>query len=325
MKGFIASLILPLGVLTLSPTSQAQGSDKASAEALFDDGVSLVSANNFAEGCPKFEASQALEPTLGTELHLADCYERIGKTASAWALFKESEGLAHRQNESDREELSRVRSTALAPKLSYLLIESAGDSPAGFSVERNGQSVPLASIGVRIPVDPGPQEVTASAPSRKSWSTHFDVTTPGTLSVRIPRLAVNTQRRAAPTNFVPVDDSGTQRALGVTATVVGFAGLLAGAGLGFYAKHENDESRLDRYCPTDSHNGCTVAGVNLRQRAEEFASVSTVTLVASGAILAGGVLLWSTTPSKRERAAARVRVSAAGAPGSFRTMLGGTW
>ena len=325
----LSSLLLGVCAFTQSPTLKAQASDKASAEALFDQGVSLVAAGNYGDGCIKFEASQALEPTLGTELHLADCYERAGKTASAWALFKESEGLAHRQNQADRAELSRVRAAALAPKLAYLEIDMAGEPPPGFVVKRNGREVPLGSLGVPIPVDPGPQELTASARARRSWSAHIDVNNvPGTVSVSIPRLSVIATRPGALPRRDPYqDDSGSgQRAVGIATTTVGFAGLLAGLGLGLYAKHENDRSQLDSYCPTDSHNGCTSAGVDLRLRAEHFASASTVTLVASGAVLTGGLLLWSTSPSKTEhQAATRLHLRAAGSRDSFQTVLGGTW
>src|SRR5450432_1641410 len=122
MPRFSATISLLVGVCALvhSANLKAQASEKASAEALFDEGVALVAAGNYGDGCTKFEASQAMEPTLGTELHLADCYERAGKTASAWALIKESEGLAHRQNQADRADLSHVRAAALAPKLAYL-------------------------------------------------------------------------------------------------------------------------------------------------------------------------------------------------------------
>jgi hypothetical protein len=322
------SLLACLCALTETPAAHAQAGEKASAEALFDQGVSLVAAGNYSDGCTKFEASQALEPTLGTELHLADCYERAGKTASAWALFKESEGLAHRQNEAERAELSRVRAAALAPKLAYLEIDTTGQPPAGFVVHRNGHDVPLGSLGAAIPVDPGPQEVTATAPSRQSWSARIEVpSVPGTVTLSIPRLSAITKPSAVPVRRDPNRDDGAgQRAVGIAATTVGFVGLLAGVGLGLYAKHENDQSQLDRYCPTDAHNGCTSAGVDLRQRAEHFASASTVTLVTGGAVLAGGLLLWSTTPSKSERqSASRLRLTATGGPGSLRTVLGGTW
>ena len=62
----------------------AQGaSDKAAAEALFDQGVRLMKQNNFAEACPKLEESDRIDPAVGTLLYLGECYERVGKTASA--------------------------------------------------------------------------------------------------------------------------------------------------------------------------------------------------------------------------------------------------
>ncbi|HEY4106065.1 MAG TPA: hypothetical protein VGM44_19325 [Polyangiaceae bacterium] len=322
-----------MGVLAFasSPCANAQNTagDKASAEALFDDGTSLMKTGNYGEACTKFEGSQALEPTLGTELRLADCYEKLGRTASAWALFKESEGLAHRQNESDREEVARVRGAALAHKLSYLVIDTTGTPPPGLVIERNGQRVPLASLGLPIPVDPGMQAVTARAPSRELWSTSVEVPgTPGTVSLSVPELAVVAPPREILTpRREPVSRSGsTQRGLGIGATTVGFVGILAGAGLGLYAKHENDLSRGDQYCPTDGHNGCTQAGLNLRQRSQTFASASTITVVASGALLAGGILLWSTAPKSSQRAARKeIHVGAGGGPESFQTLLGGTW
>jgi hypothetical protein len=327
MKRFRPNLSISVGMLALTLSgglkAQSAASEKASAEALFDHGVALVAAGNYADGCAQLEASQALEQTLGTELRLADCYERLGKTASAWALFKESEQLAHRQNEGTREELARVRAAALVRQLSYLVLDTSGDPPPGFVVERNGHPVPLASLSVAIPVDPGPQDITARAPLHRSWATHVSVArAAGTLNITIPSLHVLAPGPAQP---LARDDNGnTQRAIGITATVVGFVGIVTGVGLGLYAKRENDESK--RSCTTDSLDACTSAGANLRQRADQFGSASTVTLVAGGAVLAGGILLWSTTPSRAEqKPAAKLRLNTAFSKDSFQTVLRGSF
>lgn len=320
-----ACVLVTASLLGVSPELRAESSpsDKASAEALFNEGVTLVAAGNFADGCARFEASQALEATLGTKLHLADCYERAGRTASAWALFRESEVLARRQSETERAQVAHVRAAALEKKLSYLELDMAGEAPAGFAVTRNNEPVPVASLGAAVPVDPGPQRITASAPSRSSWTKTVDVpSSPGTVAVSIPRLGVIAPKYAPPPI---VTDGGAQRGVGIGVTAVGFAGILAGLGLGWYAKHENDQSRLDRYCPTDGHDGCNQAGVDLRQRAEHFASASTVTLVASGALFAGGILLWTTAPSKREHAGRELHFRASAGTDSVQTALGGTW
>jgi hypothetical protein len=64
------------------------GGNRAAAEALFNQGRDLMTAGKFTEACPKFEASQQLDPGLGTMLNLAECYEKTGRSSgggqSAW-------------------------------------------------------------------------------------------------------------------------------------------------------------------------------------------------------------------------------------------------
>jgi len=52
---------------------------------LFQKGVELMAIGKSAEACEKFDSSHQLDPALGTMLRLADCYERTGKTASAYS------------------------------------------------------------------------------------------------------------------------------------------------------------------------------------------------------------------------------------------------
>ena len=329
------SLYLSMGGLAVAPRCRAEGtsSDKAAAEALFGEGVSLVASGDFTAGCGKFEASQALDPTLGTTLRLADCYERAGRTASSWALWKQAEGVAHRQGEGDRESLARERAQAIQPKLSYLTVKLEGAAPVGLAVQRNGETVPLPSLGVAIPVDPGPQELSASAPDRVTWNHHLDVLArAGTTVVQIPALRVAPRRLAlvAPgangAQGAAHSERHTQRVIGVAATITGAAALLAGAGFAWYANHENNRSRQDIFCPTDSHNGCTPGGVTIRERAQSFARASTITLAAGAAVTGFGIVLWSTAPKRKEQAAsAAIRLTATGSPSSVETGLVGAW
>lgn len=341
-----------LSILSLSVASRARAeasaADKASAEALFNEGIAQMRAGHFADGCAKFEGSQALDPTLGTELRLADCYEKLGKTASAWALFKECQGLAHRNGELEREALAREHVDALAPRLSFLIIESSEPQLVGLHIERNGRPLPVESLGSKIPVDPGAQNITVSAPARQSWSTSVGVPgTPTEVRVRVPRLtpqemygdlvvapaaALVPVRTEAPARTAvatplpqPVEPPRTQRTVGIVISSVGMAGVLSGLGLGWYAKHENDRSRTALYCPEDDHNGCNADGLALRSRARTFATASTVTLAAGGALLATGIVLWSTAPNHRERQTTGVgtalRLNASAAPGSYQATL----
>jgi len=92
MKYAVGALL----VLALVPSrahAQApasEGSSSALAEQLFNQGRDLSKVNNWADACPKFEASLRYDPVLGTRLNLATCYEHVGKLASAWGLYRES-------------------------------------------------------------------------------------------------------------------------------------------------------------------------------------------------------------------------------------------
>jgi uncharacterized protein HemY len=88
MRYVVASIIV---VSLLAGRAQAQSADSSAlAEQLFNQARDLVKANKWAEACPKFEASLRYDPVLGTRLNLANCYEHVGKLASAWGLYRES-------------------------------------------------------------------------------------------------------------------------------------------------------------------------------------------------------------------------------------------
>lgn len=331
LKATVSSLGLVCAVLSFAAlaSAQASGADKASAEALFNEGVSLVAGGKYAEGCRKFEGSQGLDPTLGTELRLGDCYERLGKTASAWATFKHAQGVARTQNQSEREELARQRVEALEPKLAYLSLDLAGTAPSGLVVQRNGSAVPLASLGLAIPVDPGEQSITASAPEHERWQETIDVTAgPGKRHLRIPELKKLPARPVASsaTPSAAAAPASTRGTVGIVTGAVGIVSILAGSGLGLYAKKEGDRSKQDEFCPSDDHNGCTAAGVELRDRARTFGTASTITFIAGAALLTTGIVLWSTAGGSSERPEqARLQLRASGTGEAFATSLRGTW
>jgi hypothetical protein len=78
--------------LSLAPRALADptAEDRAAADTLFREGRALVKQGRYAEGCSKLVVSQKLDPTGGTLLALADCYELNGQTASAWATFSDA-------------------------------------------------------------------------------------------------------------------------------------------------------------------------------------------------------------------------------------------
>ncbi len=105
-------------VTTLAPrAAKAQSKDDvARADALFNAAKALTDAGQYADACAKYAESKRLAPGLGVSMYLADCYEHIGRTASAWTEFRAAEGLARARNDK-RADVARKHAQALEPKL----------------------------------------------------------------------------------------------------------------------------------------------------------------------------------------------------------------
>ncbi len=304
------------------------GADKAAAEDLFRAAKSLADAGNHAGACPKFELSQRLDPGIGTLLYLADCYEKTGRYASAWATFLEAAAAARAAGQADREQLARELAGALEPKLSKLaiVVEATSDVP-GLQVTRDGAPVDRGLWGIASPVDAGPRRIEAKAPGKLTWSSVVDVKGTQPVSVSVPPLADAPVTPAGPAP-APVaatapagavtpapaeaDRGSGQRTLGYVVGGLGVVGLGVGAVFGLQAKSKNDEA--DSHCGKDGL--CDDEGVTLGEDALAAATLSTIAFGIGAAGVVGGLVLIVTAPSGPERAGAATPATVA---------LRGTW
>lgn len=310
-----------LGVLTcLVASSPAAAQDQRAASVLaFDEAKRLMSEGKVSEACPKFAESQRLDAQLGTLLHLADCLEQNGQTASAWASFRDAAEVATSRNDP-RREVAEERIRALVPRLSRLLIEvKAG---AGVHVERDGTVVGEALLGAPVPVDPGPHTLTASKLGRQTWTGKVVVPADGSITtVEIPELGrevpTSPEASAAPTTTTTT--SQTPRDEGVippernsfladrwpalVAGGLGIAGVAVGSAFGLRSMSKGREA--EDHC--DDNRCRDLQGVKLKKDAISAGNVSTVAFAVGAAGLAGAAVLWFTLPPSREGRAGTAR------------------
>jgi serine/threonine-protein kinase len=296
--------------------AEPSAADQAAADALFREAQGMIAAGRASEACPKFEAAQRLEPTVGTQLNLADCYERVGRTASAFGMFQDSEAAARKAGDKARQQAALARAKALEGKLSRLTILVApANRPPGLEVKQDGRPVVEAMWGSAIPVDPGEHAMEAWAPGRVRWRGTAVVGPDGAVAmVGIPELA------AAP---LPPGWWGAQRVAGVAVAGAGVAGAIVGAVFGARAISKNNASKAS-CSPTDS-NLCNDTGVSLRHDAKTAGTVSTAALAAGGAMVVGGVVLFFTAPSPKPAETARIVVMPRVARGDVGLMIEGRW
>lgn len=302
-RGVGVSLLLACSATASVAVAAPTAAQRTAAEALFQQGRELIEAKNFAVACEKFAASQELDPGLGTQLHLADCYDLAGKTASAWALFKEAATAARRAGEQDRQHIAEQRAQNLTPRLSKLELRvEPKHAVPGLELVLNDVVIPRASWNTALPLDPGPLHIEARAPGKKPW--HYRGALgegPASRSVDVPLL------RDAPRAVAPVpqpaerarerNPGSAQRAIGYFVSVTGIVALAVGGALGYRAYALNQKSKGK--CRSEDPNACTSEGVSLRQDAQKMGTISTAVSIGGGVLTLGGAALVLTAPSRK--------------------------
>lgn len=224
-------------LLLLSTPRAARGSDPledfqdpAVAQNLVVEARALIASRSYADACPKLEQSVRLVPDLDTHFELADCSERVGKLATAWAQFVAVADQSKAASHGDREKAARRRARALEPRLPKLVIDIA-DAPAGLEVRRDGVRVDTAALGAAFPVDPGKHRITATAPGRQRWVTTVESGERTTSRVALPRdlpEAVDSPAPVAAAEIAPIDPLATRKAMRrASAWVAGVVILIA--------------------------------------------------------------------------------------------------
>lgn len=176
-------------VWVIAGRADAQSGDSSAiAEQLFNEARELAKANQWAEACPKFEASLRYDPVLGTRLNLATCYEHIGKLASAWSLYRESVELAKKAGDIKRRDYAQKQAAALESRLPKLAISAPVKPPSGFVVTRDGTRIDAGVLGVALYVDPGAHEITATAPGFEAFTQTVSLAEGKVETLAIPNL-----------------------------------------------------------------------------------------------------------------------------------------
>ena len=306
-------------------TAHAEKSE-SSARELFQEARRLVSDGNYTDACPRFEKSLALESGIGTRFNLADCWEHIGRSASARELFLAVAEAASENGENERARLATERVVALASKLSRLQIKYDRNG-VELRVTRNGALVERDDWNRPSAVDPGHYSVELTSNGKKKWSTEVDVPARAlTVLVTVPTKANSRQEvnafieASAPIEPRAADDSTIGLAPPVKtaepsfppqankgssiwpsiAIMAGVGGVATGTVFALIYQSKNEQAK--KICP--SGVGCSDADIS--QHSSLVSDARTARLGAylgyglGAASIAAATIYYATRPSKRE-------------------------
>jgi hypothetical protein len=261
-----------------------------------------MASGDFAEACPKFAQSQALDPAPGTALNLANCYEKWGKLASAWSAYRSAEAAASSAKQKDRATFAKKKAAALQPKLSRLTVVVPGAAQTStLQVRFDSEPVQAPEWGVPIPRDGGQYEIQVSAAGKKTWTVRVDLRPSGqNLVIEVPVLedapapvAETPAPAPAPAVVEPIakpskveQRGSTQRTIGVVVTGIGVAGLATAGALGLAAKSQFNKAEKEQSPAREKDS----------QQAVKMGNMATVAAAVGGGLAATGLVIWLTAP-----------------------------
>lgn len=295
----IAAPLALVAVISIVATASAQNA--AQAERLFAEAKTLFAEGKTREACEAWEASQRLDPSLGTLTNVANCREKAGDMATAWEAWisveRQTAGIGKYENLNNT---AKSRAGALESRLSYLTINVPDEVRVeGLVVLRDGIQIDQGAWNRALPIDGGKHTISGRAPGHETWSTSVEMQPEGDKqSVEVPRFkAIRNPAgggktvvidRTAPSMFTP------KRKIAVGVAAGGVVAIAAGAFLGVRARGLADDA--DQRCRPDN---CTLAderaAEELSADAARNALFADVAFGVGIAAIATGGVLWVTS------------------------------
>lgn len=238
--------------------------DPAAAEALYLSGRKLIGDNNWTEGCEKFRASMQLNPAASTLINIAKCSEHEGKLTQALIEYRRASQLnldtLGAERKRQLEQVVKDGITGLEPRLARVQLVVT-NRPTGIEIKRDGLSLPIATIGETIPLDPGDHVFVVTAPGYRTEEKKVTLKEGETQTIELPLVIEEKEEKPKDDEKLkgdktppagkdkPIQKDKPSGGAPVWAFVAGGVGLLAvGGSIYFKLEQSTAEKSLIDHC-----------------------------------------------------------------------------
>jgi tetratricopeptide (TPR) repeat protein len=324
-RGLAASFAV--AALAMTATAGAQGTGSST---YFAEGQRLMKEGKYAEACPQFEKALTLNPGAGTKFNLAECYEKTGRLASAFGLFREVESVTRQVGQSERSAAAKERADSLEPRTPTVIVRAPWTSSLPqATIALDGKPLSFNDVEKPIKVDFGKHEAIARAGTnetraeavidKEGESKALVLAAPG--EAIAPTPSGQTDAQPTPHADPPAEASApgsSRRTIGLVVGGVGAAALGVGAFVVLGAKSSYDNAIADSKCQQGINGGlqCPSDRATEANDARSQANVGGIVMGIGAGALIGGLVLFFTAPSSRPAASVRI------VPGAPRADIG---
>jgi hypothetical protein len=295
-------------LVTRSTSASAEGDADQAYEQL-KVGFALRHDGKFEEALPHLVESFRLAPGFKVLLNLADCEEHVGHLVEAEQHWVQARDLAHADGNGAIEQEAADRLQQLQKRTPRLTVALAPGAPPSSHVERDGQELGSASLGLALPYNPGLHVIETRADARAVVRTEVTLREGDAKRVEVapgPALAPEASPQPVPPASVPEGLAPTApppsvaqpaepatTSLGWPGTfaiglgAAGVAGIIFGAVEGLAAQRQHDEAV--NACGANCSGSASAQ--NLQSEARTDATISNVGLIGGGIFVLASVAL----------------------------------
>jgi hypothetical protein len=249
------SLALPVGLAPALARGETPTELKR-ARAQFQRGIELEQAGNWSEAIQQFREVGQVRMTPHVRFHIAFCEEGLGRLVTALGGYE----LALREADQVGPDFRAEVETAiknLKERIPKLVIER-GEGADAATVQLDGVDLGASSVGVEVPLDPGPHSVVATAPGMQPFSATADLREREVTRVTLVLEPVPEPVKPPPPKEKVLVVTREEPPKRLVPYLIGGAGVAAllGAGALFVLK-QTTQAELEEKCPDP--NACDPA------------------------------------------------------------------
>ncbi len=164
----LSSLACILALLgTQDPAAAQDAAELKKARGQFQQATELEQAKNWTAALQAFREVGQVRMTPQVRFHIAVCEEGLGRLVAALGGYELALADADKVNPDFKGEVED-NVTKLRARIPKLVIQRGAGANAA-AIELDGVAVGDSSVGVEVPLDPGPHAVTAKAPNHKPF------------------------------------------------------------------------------------------------------------------------------------------------------------
>ncbi len=226
--------------------------DLRKARSQFQRGIELEQASNWSEALQQFREVGAVRMTPQVRFHIAYCEEQLGRLVTALGGYELAFGEADQVGPDFKREVDTAVQ-GLRARIPKLMIDRGTNAEAAL-VQLDGVDLGASSVGVEVPLDPGPHTVTATVPGYLQFTSTVELkekeVTHVTLDLQPEPTPPPAEKPPVKQVIVIEQQQSPNRTVPYIVGGVGIA-TLASAGV-LFALRQATQAELEKACP-DRH------------------------------------------------------------------------